>query len=41
MCTRNFDPSKDWSKKDRNEVMEYLKGKNPKASTKNRNRREA
>jgi len=27
MCTRNFDPLKDWSEKDKKRVMDYLKGK--------------
>jgi hypothetical protein len=34
MCTRNFDPLKDWAEEDRKKVIEYLKGKNPKGSTK-------
>jgi len=33
MCTRNFDPSKDWSEKDRKRVMDYLKNKSSKDST--------
>jgi hypothetical protein len=40
MCTRNFDPLKDWSEKDRKRVMDYLKGKKSKASTDNMNRKE-
>jgi hypothetical protein len=33
MCTRNFDPLKDWSEKDRKMVMDYLRGKRSKTST--------
>jgi hypothetical protein len=32
MCTRNFDPVKDWSEEDRKRVMDYLRGKRSKAS---------
>jgi len=40
MCTRNFDPLKDWSEKDRKRVMEYLKGKTSKDSSGNMKRKE-
>ena len=33
MCTRNFDPLKAWSEKDRKKVMDYLKGQKSKRST--------
>jgi hypothetical protein len=33
MCTRNFDPLKDWPEKDRKRVIEYLKANEPKDST--------
>jgi hypothetical protein len=40
MCTRNFGPLKDWPKKDRETVMDYLKDKGPKASNDSISRKE-
>jgi hypothetical protein len=40
MCTRNFDPLKDWSERDRKRVMDYLKGKRSMGSTNSMNRKQ-
>jgi len=39
MCTRDFDPLKDWSEEDRKRVMNYLKGKRSKTVADNINRK--
>jgi hypothetical protein len=39
MCTRNFDPLKDWSEDDRQIVLYYLKGKRSGASAANMKRK--
>jgi hypothetical protein len=33
MCTRNFDPLKDWSEEERKKIMDFLKAKKSKDAT--------